>query len=99
MRAGSATMLLGPPIVANTRSRMPNWTIAAVQMDCTLADKPRNLERIKTRLREAAGHGARLVIFPECALTGYCFESREEAWPFAETLPGASTESLTPLCR
>jgi predicted amidohydrolase len=74
-------------------------SVAAVQMDCKFADKPRNLESIKSRIREASGRGARLIIFPECALTGYCFESRDEAWPFAETLPGASTESLTPLCR
>jgi len=78
---------------------MSPWIVAAVQMDCKLADKLHNLEAIKARLHEAAGQGARVVIFPECALTGYCYESREEAWPYAETLPGSSTEALMPLCR
>jgi len=47
----------------------------------------------------AAGRGARLVVFPECALCGYCYESKEEAWPHAETLPGPTTETLAALCR
>ncbi len=75
------------------------WKIAAVQMDCRLGDKRRNLETIRARLREAAGSGARLVIFPECALTGYCFESKEEAWPHGESVPGPSTDAVAADCR
>ncbi len=78
---------------------MANWKIAGVQMDCRLGDKRHNLEVIGARLREAAGAGARLVIFPECAVTGYCFESRAEAWPLAEPLPGPATEELARACR
>src|SRR5438093_13175974 len=78
---------------------MASWKIAAVQMDCRLGDKRGNLDTIRSRMREAAGQGARLVVFPECALTGYCFESREEAWPHAEPLPGPSTEILAKDCR
>src|SRR5437899_10679038 len=40
---------------------------------------------------EAAALGARLVVFPECVLTGYCFTSKAEAMPYAEPLPGPST--------
>ena len=50
-------------------------------------------------LREAAANGARLIVFPECALSGYCYESKEEAWPHSEALPGLSTEILTGDCR
>jgi predicted amidohydrolase len=78
---------------------MAPWKIAAVQMNCRFADKPRNLDVIQAKLSEAAGQGARLAIFPECALTGYCFESKEEAWPHAESIPGPSTERLAALCR
>ena len=77
---------------------MPRWKIAAVQMDCAFADKSKNLEAIRTHLREAAFAGARLVIFPECALSGYCFESKEEAMPQAEPIPGPSTKSLAFEC-
>jgi predicted amidohydrolase len=68
--------------------------VAAVQMDVKILEKERNLERILAHLEAAARAGAKLAIFPECALTGYCFSSREEAWPLAETLPGPSTEKL-----
>jgi predicted amidohydrolase len=78
---------------------MATWKIAGVQMDCRLADKEANLRRIREKLREAAAGGARLVVFPECALTGYAFDSKEEAWPQAETLPGPCSEALAEDCR
>jgi len=78
---------------------MATWKIAAVQMDCGLADKSTNLEMMRVKLKEAAGHGARLIAFPECALTGYGFESKEEAWPHAEPIPGPSTEYFGELAK
>jgi predicted amidohydrolase len=78
---------------------MATWKLAGVQMDCRLADKEANLRRIREKLSEAAAGGARLVVFPECALTGYAFDSKEEAWPHAEALPGPSSEALTDDCR
>jgi predicted amidohydrolase len=78
---------------------MPKWKIAGVQMDCRLGDKRANLEVICARLHEASGQGAKLVVFPECILTGYGFRNPEEAWPHAETVPGPSTESLGAECR
>jgi predicted amidohydrolase len=77
---------------------MPRWKIAAVQMDVAFADKAGNLETIRAKLREAADNGAQLIVFPECALPGYCFESKEEAWPHAEPIPGPSTETIARDC-
>ncbi len=74
------------------------WTIAGVQMDCRLGDVPTNLERIRRGLAEAAGRDARLVVFPECALTGYCFQSKDEAWAHAQTLPGPASDTLAGDC-
>jgi predicted amidohydrolase len=54
---------------------------------------------MRAKLREAAGRGARLVIFPECALSGYCFPNRDEARESAETLPGPAAETLAADCR
>jgi len=68
--------------------------IAAVQMDVKICDKERNLVKILENLDRAARAGAGIVVFPECALSGYCFDSREEAWPEAETVPGPSTERI-----
>src|SRR4051812_26394582 len=73
--------------------------IAAVQMDCRLMDKPGNLEAMRLRLREVAANGARLAVFPECITTGYCFTSKDEAWPSGEPIPGPTTEALAAMCR
>ncbi len=56
---------------------------AVVQMDVKLGDVPGNLARVMERLEEASANGAKVIVFPECALTGYCFTSLDEAMPYA----------------
>jgi predicted amidohydrolase len=73
--------------------------IAGVQMDVRLGDVPGNLRRISKRLEEATAAGARLTIFPECAVTGYCFSSLDEARPYAQPIPGPATKEMTAVCR
>ena len=73
--------------------------IAAVQMDPKITKNSENLERIVFETRGAAKNGADLIVFPECALSGYVFSSREEAIPFAESIPGVSTERLATCCQ
>jgi predicted amidohydrolase len=75
------------------------WRIAGVQLDCRLGEPRANREAMDARLREAVARGARLVIFPECVVTGYCFASLAEALPFAEPLPGPSSDHFAVLCR
>lgn len=69
--------------------------IAAVQMDVALGDVDANLETMLARLRETREAGAMLTIFPECALTGYCFDTLDEAHPLAQSIPGPATEAFT----
>ncbi len=73
--------------------------IAAVQTNPRLMKNEENLEGIIGRIREAAAGHANLIVCPECSITGYIFQSREEALPFAETIPGPSTGKLTTLCK
>jgi len=73
--------------------------IAAVQTDPKFMQVKNNLDTMMNRIREAAQEKASLIVFPECSLTGYVFSSREEALPFAETIPGPSTESVHSLCQ
>ena len=65
--------------------------IACVQMDVKIGEVDQNLAAIEERFRETAANGTKLAIFPECAVTGYCFESLDEARPFAQTIPGPAT--------
>src|SRR5438874_2632676 len=87
-----------PDHVPEPRCPMPTWTVAGVQMDCRLADKPANLRAMTDRLAAAADRGARLVVFPECALTGYGFESRGQAGAAAEPLPGPAADAIAAAC-
>ena len=68
-------------------------------MDVALANVPQNLERIGRYIAEAAAGGAKLVIFPECAATGYCFDSADEAREYAQPIPGPITQAVQAHCK
>lgn len=70
--------------------------VAAVQMAPRLGLVPENLDRILHELRTLK---ADLIVFPECALSGYAFDSRENALRVAETIPGPSVEKIEKACR
>ncbi len=72
---------------------------ALAQIDIHIGCPERNLAHMIDHTRQAASNDARLVVFPECALPGYCFESLEEARAFAEPVPGPSTARIAELCR
>lgn len=77
---------------------MAKTTIACAQIDCVLGEPARNRNKIIESIR-AAAERAQLVIFPECALTGYAFNSLEEAIPFAERPDGPSSQAIAEACR
>ena len=74
--------------------------IAGVQMDVKIADPTANVALMKQHLQSTTAAGAAITIFPECALTGYCFESFEEAYEVSESIAdGPSIESMMSACR
>jgi predicted amidohydrolase len=69
--------------------------VAAAQTQPVLFDNAANLADILAKIDTAADAGARLIVFPELALTGYKFKHIAEARPFAETIPGPATYAVT----
>ncbi len=67
------------------------YTVAAIQYESTLGEKEKNVADLLRLTEEAARHGARLIVMPEMATTGYCWESRAEIAPFVEPIPGPTT--------
>jgi 5-aminopentanamidase len=66
--------------------------VAIVQMDCVLGETRPNLEKIG-HFAEAVGRlGADLVVFPECATTGYFIADRLSE--LAEPPDGPSLRAL-----
>jgi predicted amidohydrolase len=74
------------------------WTVAGVQMDVRLGDPAGNRAAIVERLHQAADGGAKLIVFPECAVTGYGFTSRNACQEIAESVPGPMTDAVTKAC-
>jgi len=73
--------------------------VAGVQMRPAILEKKQNLERSIEMIRDAVENDAGLIIFPECALTGYCYRSLEEAKMVAESVSGPSIQRVGELCR
>ena len=74
-------------------------SVAVAQMDPALGKPTKNHIRIQEMFQEAVDKGAQLVVFPECATTGYGFSDLESAYAVAETIPGPTTDMLSAFCR
>ena len=70
------------------------FIVAGIQCDPQLGRTDLNLAMIATWAAHASASGAKLAIFPECAVTGYCFDSLEEGLAVAESVPGPATIAL-----
>lgn len=67
------------------------YIAAAIQYEPTLGQKNSNIADLKELIKTAA-QKAKLIVVPEMATTGYCFQNREEITPYMETIPGPTTE-------
>jgi len=75
------------------------FNVGLVQMSCSL-DPNENLEKARSRIREAAGMGAQIVCLPELFRSQYfCREENEELFALAEPVPGPTTQSLGKLAK
>lgn len=90
--------------------------VAAVQCSSNLGDVAGNTKKLTALVREAAAEGAKIVVLPETAITGYVSQDLQWNWhiagrpiekgfrgkdplPFAETVPGPSTEHFSKLAK
>src|SRR5271168_3344796 len=75
------------------------FSIGLVQMSCT-PDPQQNLAKAVARVEEAAARGAQVICLPELFRSQYfCQKEDPDLFNLAETIPGPSTEALTPLAR
>jgi predicted amidohydrolase len=77
--------------------------VAAVQFESKPADKDANFQKIERFVEQAVAQGVRLIVFPECCISGYWFIrnlSVEQLAALAEPIPdGPSTQRLIALAR
>ena len=72
--------------------------ISAIQTDVSLGDPDANLRKLHQHVVTEVAQGSRLVVFPECFVSGYCFASREEASRNSQAVDGQFTQSVVKLC-
>ncbi len=75
------------------------YRAAVVQTLAKLGDLDYNLGLVRNAVAEAAGNGARLIVFPECMNTGYLFDSAEHAVALGEPIDGTFGSELASLAR
>ncbi len=73
--------------------------VALIHAAIKWKDKEYNLRRLLALNEEAAAGGARIIVNPELATTGYAFAGRKDISPFVETVPGPTTELFGALAR
>jgi len=78
---------------------MAEIKVTGVQLDAKIGCLVDNRNRAVDYIRREGGSGARLIVFPECALSGYVFDDPEEARAASEPIPGPSTELIVAACR
>ena len=66
-------------------------TVACVQMEPVVGEKQRNIKHSVEMIGEAVSRGARLIVLPELANSGYVFETRAEAFDLSEQVPDGET--------
>jgi predicted amidohydrolase len=71
---------------------------AAIQMLPLLMDPENNLKKIIQYILDASRLGAEVLVFPECALSGYGL-SFDEAQMVSEPIPGPTTKRIMEACR
>ena len=71
--------------------------MAACQIDPQIGEVDRNIERISTAVTDAASAGAKVVVLPEAAITGYAFASLDEALAVARRADAVADRVLVGL--
>lgn len=77
---------------------MTKTTVAVAQVPVTMGDVARNLADMAGWVADAAAKEAKLVVFPECYLSGYMFASREAALESAIDADGEELKAVRSLC-
>ncbi len=89
-----ATNVVGAPYPAVVG---PLLRVAACQVHVEIGRTEENGDQVEAAIRAAAGQGVRLVVVPELTVSGYVFESVEEARSLAEPLDGPTVIRWTAL--
>lgn len=73
--------------------------LALVQSNPIIGEINKNIENILSIVKEASLKGAEVIVFPEAALTGYCYESKDEAFAYIpDDLVKKAADAISHVC-
>ena len=73
--------------------------IGLLHMEVKYGRVEENREALASHALEAAQRGAKIIVAPELAVSGYSFENRTQVSAFVETLTGPTFERLVPVAK
>ncbi len=74
------------------------FKVAAVEFNPELFEFARNIKRACAVAEEAASNGAKLIVLPEAAFSGYIYRDLDQFLPYMDTVPGKGTDALATVC-
>ncbi|GLW10902.1 amidohydrolase [Microtetraspora sp. NBRC 13810] len=86
-------------MTSSRRAERRTVTVGVVQLTAAHGDVAANLDAIEELAAAAAADGARVVVTPELALTGYLWPDEDAVRGLAEPVDGPSVRRLAKLCR
>lgn len=75
------------------------FKVASIQFNPILNERDKNVTELLKITEEAFKKGAKLVVAPEMATTGYYYADRETIKPFVDTIPGKTTNAFEKLAK
>jgi predicted amidohydrolase len=75
------------------------FQVASIQFNPLLNNREQNVKELLKITEEALKNGAKLVVAPEMATTGYDYANREAIRPFVDTIPGKTTDAFAKLAK
>lgn len=78
--------------------RLPSpFKVAAVEFNPRLFEFEKNIPPLGAIVEEAARAGAKIIVLPETATSGYIYKDRKQFDPYLDTIPGRTTDALAVL--
>lgn len=73
------------------------FKVAAVEVNPQLFEFRKNIPRLCEVVEEAAKNGAKIIVLPETATSGYIYKDRRQFDPYLDSVPGETTAAIAEL--
>ena len=75
------------------------FKVAAIEFNPEFMEFEKNISAAASLAEEAAKNGARLIVMPEAAVSGYIYKDLDQFLPYMDTVPGKTTDALSTVAK